>query len=260
MHTADQYIEIVHLKNIAADSVLQHQRSFPKCRMIASMNGDRLTLVATKKEEIDVVKIFIDHIDLPTITAHLTLYCLLIQEQYLDDFLSSLMNNGLVLQTSWKEVMKSLLFEMQRHGKLVIVAAPRIAIQAGHDAYLKATEEFFIKSNISKNKEERRQLGIELKLNCISKPNDYFLFNIHLHHYTSPLSQTGQQYLNRDELQTIITGKRGDVVFLGSVGRWSSVEEEGNFFLLNLLPQSLNPSLHHNSKTSSQMILMAHIE
>jgi type II secretory pathway component GspD/PulD (secretin) len=255
-----QYIEQIDLKYRGADELLRYQKNFPKSRIIPSLNGNKVTLFSFKQEEINLIKNFIREIDVPAESICITLYCLLIQEQYLDDFLSSVLTNNKIIQLSWSDLMKSLLVEMQRNGQLIVVAAPKIAMIAGQEAMLKATEEFNLKTNDLWGKDERRQLGVEVKLRCMLKPNEIFSFDINLSHYTSPLGQASQQLLNKDQLQTHIQGKKGDMIFLGSVGRWTSASEEGRFSLLSFLPMLLNPSLKHSLQTTSQMILLAALE
>jgi len=254
------FIEQINLTNKGANEFLHYQKMFPKIKILPSLNGDCLTLIASNEEDLLIMKDFIMRMDIPTEIINLTLYCLLIKEQYLDDFFSTLLTPYQLSHLSWSDVLVAFLGEMQREGSLVIVAAPKLSMQVGKNSFLKASEEFYLKTNNLLGKEDKKQFGIELNISCTLKPQKTFSFDINMLHYSIPLGSGPHQQMNKDQLETSIDGKRGDILFLGSIGRWSQIEEGGHYRLLNFLPKAMNPYPNQELKISSQMIVLAHIE
>lgn len=256
----DLVIEEVLIEHGLRNDLKGLQKLFPRCKYALSPSQDSIIFSCPNQEQAVAFKNIIKQHDRPSATINFTLYCFLIQEQFMDDFLSTLMQGGQISQKGWSDLAISLVAEMQRKGRLTVIAAPKISIQAGNESVLKATEEFYLKSNHAWGKDQRRQLGIELKIHCQARADGTFGFNINMTHYTSPLGQGVNHQLNKNHLQTQIEGKKGDYAFLGSVGQWTTEQEFGQFSLLRWLPDELNPYSSRELSMSSQMVMLAKIE
>lgn len=254
----DLYFEEYKLEHTSAldyGGVLQKNLPCKKCKIMTAGQTPVLTLVAPSVKELELLKKWVQLIDQPKESITVTLYCVIVQEHKVDNFLSTLLYQTHSSILAWKEGLTNLLLDMEREHGVTLLASPRLTIEVGSKATLKMSDDFKIGGQ---NHGESQQIDLALALECHRQGQDGYRLDVDLVQKVLMRSyQNASSPHQHNQLKTRSTLRRGDLVFLGSAGQWSWISDQGSYSFFKILPAALVPFFHHDKGSKSQLIILA---
>ncbi len=233
------------------------QKNLPckKCRISVAGQTPVLTLVASSLKELELLKKWVYLLDRAKESITVTLYCVIVQEHEVDNFLSTLLYPSVGSVLAWKEGLINLLLEMEREHGVTLLASPKLSIEVGAKGSLKMTDDFKIGGG---SQSETQQIDLALQLECHRQGQSGYRLEVDLSQKVSLKShQIASSPYQNNHLKTRITLHRNELVFLGSAGQWSWITDSGSLSLLKFLPEVLVPFFHQDRGAKSQLIILA---
>jgi len=252
--------ELYELQSTGPGDYISYQNSSKglpckKCRIIGAGQQSVVNLIAESQTELDLLRQWIQLTDKPRDSLTVTLYCIVVQDHQVERFLSSFLYDHSVFQfNTWREGLNSLLLEMERDFGVSLIASPRIRVEVGSSAKLKAQEEIRI------NTEDGLDgylvdFAIVLKASGQGSSGVYRLDIDFQQHLNSRTADYGLIPAQMNSIQTQLVIKKGEFSFLGSAGQWSWVRDRGTFSILKILPEALIPFFHREHGGKSQLMI-----
>lgn len=252
---SEQYL----LKNTSPqDYGLAFQKNLPckKCRIVTAGQAPVLTLIASNSQELDLLRQWVKLVDQASEAVTITLYCVVVQEHQVENFLSSLLYPSVGSILAWKEGLTNLLLDMEREHGVTLLASPRLTIQTGSKASLKMMDDFRI-GGIS-NQSRNQQLDLALTIECHKQGENSYRLDVD---FAQKISLKTQQHISApnqtNQLKTRVSLKKKELIFLGSAGQWSWVSDAAALSFLKILPEALIPYFHQDQGSKSQLIILA---
>lgn len=244
------------LQHTAASEYAQNAKlPCAKCRICPIEQSASLLLIAPTQNELALLESWVQLMDVPKPTYTITLYCLVIQEHEIENFLSHLLYESSHLVQNWKEGIASLLLEMERSHGVTVVASPRLVTQTGKKSFLNLSDDFRLSGYQSHNSQ---QIDMSLCLQIYKEGQDGLGLELDLSQKMSLRSLDNHSMPSQSNtLKTKVPIAPNQIVFLGSAGQWSWVHDQGSFSFLKILPQALIPFFHYDQGSKSQLIILA---
>jgi hypothetical protein len=225
------------------------------CKVMPAGQNPVLTLVASNEKEMMLLRNWVKLIDSPRESVTLTLYCVIVQEHQVDNFLSTLLYQSGSLVSNWKEGLTGLLLEMEREQGVTLLASPRVVIEVGSKTSLKMQDEFKLGGS---SHGDTQQIDLLLVVDCQKQGKEKYRLDVDLvQKIFLKNTQVSSSPCQHNQLKTRITLNRDQLIFLGSAGQWSWISDMGSFSLMKILPQALVPFFHYDRGSKSQLIILA---
>lgn len=248
-HQKNTLIDQVKLEYVTASDLKNYRKYLPctNCKIIESLDVSSLTLIANNQQDLINLKKFIEMIDVPKKSLMVAINWYLIHDHELDSFLTSVAHQP-VLDS---KLFKNILFEMERKGYIKTLARPIIQVYPGSQATLSTTEE------LKTHEKSNHLLAIDVKLDMMNKANDEFELSFDItQNISSPYWGLKG---NKEKLKTTLIGHKGEIVFLGGVGKWVEGKERFIPAILKFLPKRLRPRSYYKATVTSQLIVIAEL-
>lgn len=226
-----------------------------KCRICPIEQSASLLLIASNQNDLSLLESWVQLMDVPKPTYTITLYCLVVQEHEIENFLSHLLYESAHVLKNWKEGIAALLLEMERTHGVTLIASPRLVTQTGKKSFLHLCDDFRLSGNQAQNSQ---QIDLTLVLQIYKEGQSGLALELELSQKMSLRSLDNHAMPSQSNvLKTKIPIERNQLVFLGSAGQWSWVHDQGSLSFLKILPQALIPFFHYDQGSKSQLIILA---
>jgi hypothetical protein len=254
------YVEQYHLDYACSQDFQPYTRAIPchKCRIIPAVEGQILTLIAADKAGIEELKTLVQSLDKPAEQIIVSFCCVLVQEHHVAPFLKSLLQHPQSFYKDWREGLVNLASEMTKNAAVLVLATPKIHMQAGRSAKLCLQDEALVHQELRAL--ENYGIALNLNISCLKRGDTKFLIDVDFSHQLFVKSQGAHDPKQRKELKTQITLSKGEAGFLGSAGHFGLIQEEGVFNFLKIIPKKLWPTISDQRQINSELIVIVSLD